>query len=423
MKRTISIMLGKGSPNHNSRKFIAKNVCDDRVKNNIEYRHRDDIEVYHELFDEALKKYNEKQTRNDRKIKNYYEKIKRSKQEKLFHELIVQVGNEDDMPCVDEELCALAVKILDDYYQGFEKRNPNLRVFNAHMHLDESTPHLHIDFIPFVTGSKRGLETRVSLKQAMYTQGFKGRSDKKGGLTESAEWVNSEKEYLAKSMEKYGVVWNKLGTKNIHKDVATFKKEQRLKELNEIENKISNKIDKLIEIERNIDDIEYPDKLLEKFEHITTNDLEIDVDKPGIFTSAKTYKTNVVDKVITRLKSLLVEAISLTKYAIKEVKSLKSLLNKQIKISNEYKAQFQASEDKVYDLEHENKELKSELSKLKDKIDDFAELIKYYGKDKIQSMLSVAKDHNKQVNKTEIIIQEALSTKKESKSKNIEKEH
>ncbi len=72
----------------------------------------------------------------------------------------------------------------------FEKRNPNLRVFSAHLHMDEATPHLHIDFIPFTTNSKRGLETRVSLKKALEAQGFIGgsRSD-----TEWNQWVASEK--------------------------------------------------------------------------------------------------------------------------------------------------------------------------------------------------------------------------------------
>lgn len=64
--------------------------------------------------------------------------------------------------------------MLDEYYQGFQERNTNLRVFSAHLHMDEATPHLHIDFVPFTTGSKRGLDTRVSLKQALAAQGFKG---------------------------------------------------------------------------------------------------------------------------------------------------------------------------------------------------------------------------------------------------------
>ena len=59
--------------------------------------------VYHELFDEALERYNAKQKRSDRKIENYYEKIRQGKQEKLFYEVIFQIGNRDDMNARSEE--------------------------------------------------------------------------------------------------------------------------------------------------------------------------------------------------------------------------------------------------------------------------------------------------------------------------------
>ena len=161
MKRTISAMVGKGSVNHNSRKFKAENVDPSRTYLNIDYCNENIKKVYHQLFDEALKKYNDKQTRADRKIKNYYEKICNSKQEKPFHEIILQIGNKEDM-CAESENGLLAKQVLDEYYKGFQERNPQLKVFSVHLHMDEATPHLHIDFVPFTTGSKRGLETRVS---------------------------------------------------------------------------------------------------------------------------------------------------------------------------------------------------------------------------------------------------------------------
>lgn len=159
-------MTGKGSLNHNSRKFHAKNTDPNRTHWNVEYCNEDIKDVYHELFDEALKRYNDKQTRKDRKIDDYYEKIRSGKQEKLFHEVIIQIGDKDNMGSETME-GQLAAKILDEYMKGFQERNPTLRIFAAHLHLDEATPHLHIDFIPYVTGSKRGLDTRVSLKQAL----------------------------------------------------------------------------------------------------------------------------------------------------------------------------------------------------------------------------------------------------------------
>ena len=166
-------MVGKGSLTHNGRAFKVKNVKEDYTQYNIEYCNENIKSVYHELFDKALERYNEKQTRNDRKINNYYEKIRTSKQEKLFHEVIFQIGNKDDMNAQSEN-GELAKKILDEFMKNFQQRNPNLKVFSAHLYMDEETPHLHIDFVPFVSGSKRGLDTRVSMKQALASMGFKG---------------------------------------------------------------------------------------------------------------------------------------------------------------------------------------------------------------------------------------------------------
>lgn len=155
MERTISMMVGKGSLNHNNRTFTAKNVDGERSKCNKVYVKESIKQVYHSLFDEALVAYNTRQTRTDRRIDNYYEKIRTSKQEKLFHELIVQIGNRDDTNC-DMTESVYAQSALEEYMMGFQQRNPNLRVFNAVMHLDEETPHLHIDYVPFSTGNKRG---------------------------------------------------------------------------------------------------------------------------------------------------------------------------------------------------------------------------------------------------------------------------
>lgn len=231
MKRTISAMVGKGTVNHNSRKFHAKNTDPERSHLNVEYCNENIKDVYHELFDEALARYNAKQTRKDRRIDNYYEKIDASKQEKTFHEIILQVGNKDDMNATTEN-GRLAAKVLDEYMRDFRQRNPTLRVFSAYLHMDEATPHLHIDFVPFTTGSKRGLGTRVSLKQALAALGFKGgtRSD-----TEWNQWVASEKRQLAAVMERHGIEWEQKGTHEKHLSVLDFEKKERAKEVAALE--------------------------------------------------------------------------------------------------------------------------------------------------------------------------------------------
>ena len=235
-KNTISVMVGKGSLSHNSRVFYAENVDPSRSHLNIEYCNENIKDVYHELFDDALVRYNAKQKRSDRKIDNYYEKICSGKQEKPFHELVIQIGNRDTCAAATED-GAFAARLLDEYMRGFQERNPTLRVFSAHLHMDEATPHLHIDFVPYTTGSKRGLDTRVSLKKALEALGFKGgtRSD-----TEWDQWANAERERLAEIMQAHGVEWEKKGTHEEHLSVLDYKKKERTKEVELLERQKEN---------------------------------------------------------------------------------------------------------------------------------------------------------------------------------------
>ena len=245
MKRTISFMTGKGSVNHNSRKFHAKNTDPERSYLNVEYCNENVKDVYHELFDEALARYNEKQTRSDRRIDDYYEKIRSGKQEKPFHEIILQIGDKDNMGAKTEN-GQLAAKVLDKYMQDFQQRNPTLRVFSAYLHMDEASPHLHIDFVPYTTGSKRGLDTRVSLKQALSALGFKGGTRRE---TELNQWVAYEKEQLAAVMLEHGIEWEKKGTHEKHLSVLDFEKKERAKEVAELEQSISDGKERLSDIQ------------------------------------------------------------------------------------------------------------------------------------------------------------------------------
>ena len=231
MERTISGMVGKGSVNHNTRAFTAKNVDSDRSGANVHFCNEDIKQVYHKLFDEALERYNAKQKRKDRVIDDYYEKIRQGKQEKLFHEVIFQIGNKDDMNAKSEE-GLLAKEILTEFMDEFQVRNPNLYVFSAHLHMDEETPHLHIDFVPYITGGKRGLDTRVSLKSALAAEGFTGGTR---GATEWNQWIAAEKQALAMVMERYGVKWLQKGTHEKHLSVLNFEKKERAKKVAELD--------------------------------------------------------------------------------------------------------------------------------------------------------------------------------------------
>ena len=294
-------MVGKGSVNHNSRKFRAENVDGTRTHLNIDYCNENIKAVYHELFDEALERYNVKQTRSDRKIKDYYEKIRSSKQEKLFHEIILQVGGKGNMNA-DTENGELAKQILDEYYQGFQERNPQLRVFSADLHMDEATPHLHIDFVPFTTESKRGLDTRVSLKQALAAQGFKGGTR---GDTEWSQWVQFEKEQLASVMERYGIEWEHKGTHEKHLSVLDYKKQERAKEVERLGAEIEQKQSEYKSLSKRVLNYDKALDELSKLEFELDNAPKYQLPEPEKFMSAKAYKSKMAEPIVKKLKSLL----------------------------------------------------------------------------------------------------------------------
>ena len=231
MRRTISGMIGTGSLAHNRRDFIVENVDPDRVHLNICYQNENLKEVYKELFDDSVERYNVGK-RKDRQITNYYEKIRQGKQEKLFHEVIFQIGNREDMAVGTTE-GDLAVKVLDEYVKNFQQRNPTLHVFSCYLHQDEATPHLHIDFVPYVIGWKgKGMDTRVSLKQALKSLGFQGGNKHD---TELNQWINHEKELLAEIARQHRIEWEQKGTHEEHLDVYNFKKKECRKEVQALE--------------------------------------------------------------------------------------------------------------------------------------------------------------------------------------------
>ena len=146
--------------------------------------------------------------------------------------MIFQIGNREDMAVGTAE-GGQAVKVLDEYVKDFQKRNPTLRVFGCYLHQDEATPHLHIDFIPYVTDWKgKGMDTRVSLKQALKSLGFQGGNKHD---TELNQWMNHEKEVLAGIAKEHGIEWEQKGSYEEHLDVYNFKKKERKKEVQELE--------------------------------------------------------------------------------------------------------------------------------------------------------------------------------------------
>ena len=373
MKRTISAMVGHGSVNHNSRKFHAKNTDPERSHLNVTYCQENIKAVYHELFDEALERYNAKQTRADRRIENYYEKIRSGKQEKPFHEIILQVGNKDDMSA-DSDEGRLAAAVLDEYIRAFQERNPNLRVFSAHLHMDEATPHLHIDFVPFTTGSKRGLDTRVSLKQALAAQGFKGGTR---GDTEWSQWVRSEKEQLSVVMERHGIEWEDKGTHDKHLSVLDYKKEQRMKEIAALETVKAEKESQVESQERRLKELAPAVKDMERLAADFSADPEEILPEAGTLESAKSYREKKAKPLLAKI-----------------VKVLRSLFRKYIDLKGKFD-RLQGDYDRVREgnarLSDRLMEVKMENKKLRQISADYTRVKRVFGPEQVQAAVEADK--------------------------------
>lgn len=193
----VSMPQGKGSQMHNRREYeqigkpIPDNIDGSKSSENIILVDKDIREAYREIFGEALDKYNAKQKRADRKIEDYCDHIKKSKNgEKLFYEDVVQWGSKDDFQ--NPQTRERAKEALVKYVEGFEERNPNLKLIGAYIHMDEASPHLHLDYVPVANGYSRGLETRNSLDKAMKQMGFQPENEsRKNNATKL--WKESER--------------------------------------------------------------------------------------------------------------------------------------------------------------------------------------------------------------------------------------
>lgn len=205
----VSMPQGKGSQLHNRREYekigkpIPDNIDSSKTAENITLVDRDIKEAYREIFGEALDKYNAKQKRADRKIEDYCDHIKKSKNgEKLFYEDVVQWGNKDDFQ--NPQTRERAKEALVKYVEGFEERNPNLKLIGAYIHMDEASPHLHLDYVPVAHGYSRGLSTRNSLDRAMKEMGFAPENEsRKNNATKL--WKESERSYFGEICRSMGL--------------------------------------------------------------------------------------------------------------------------------------------------------------------------------------------------------------------------
>ena len=347
---TISGMMGPGSISHNNRKFFAANVDRSRTEQNVTYCNDDLKQIYHELFDEALAAYNAKKKKTRDKITDYYEHIRQGKQEKLFHEAIFQIGNLDDCGCGSPggERAAAALK---EFAESFRERNPHLRVFNMVLHMDEATPHLHVDFVPVATEQSRGLSTRVSMKQALKQQGFEGQGRKQ---TEWNAWIEREKTALKEIAQAHEFEIISLGGGRPHMDLPQYR--EAAQRLEAVQEQVTAAEHDIAELEKQKKALQGAVRRLQAAEQVR---VDLDTIQPE-----KTLTGAVKGVTVEQVKELKAAAIrgAAAEQKVKELKVENQQLHSRIPSVQEKLKEAQERQR----LENENRQLKVQVEYLEE---------------------------------------------------------
>ena len=321
--------------------------------------------LYREEFGEVLENYNAKQKRNDRKIDDYYKHIQSSKKTSLQQEMIIQVGDKDDFSSKQD--FEKANEILEEWLLGFEKRNPNLKIYNAVIHNDEASPHMHLNFVPVASGYKRGLEKQVSFDRAITQQ------DPKLDKTRPFDdWREKEVKILEEMLKERGIERKLVGSNN-YKDVNEYKEKKDLeKEILSLENQLFEKKNELLEMSERL-----PGEIKIKAER----EKKTEVINKGFLKKEKVEKPTgnwiVGTKELKRVQGIINAGYSVKKDYDRLQRTDLVRENKELqgKVDSLADGLVEAI-NKNTDLEDENRKLRKEISSLKAHIGDLKENIK-----------------------------------------------
>lgn len=256
-EKSLSFSQGKGNLGRNNRNYKTQNADSKRTKDNIIFIKHDLGNAYEFLFSKALEQYNSRQERSDRIINHtYFEHLFGEKpsdfvkysadKRKSYYEDVVQIGCMEDSGFETEDY-KLVADCLTEYMNSFQKRNPNFYVFNAVLHMDEATPHLHIDYIP-VGHFKRGLPVQNSLSRALNEMGY-GK-----GIHTISRWRTAEIDALTKICISHGIQPSEPGKSRGSMSVDEYKeyrkiREQRIKETEKLKSILTEVINILLKLQ------------------------------------------------------------------------------------------------------------------------------------------------------------------------------
>ncbi|MGE1059967.1 plasmid recombination protein [Bacillus sp. GMa5/1] len=314
----------QSSLSHNNRENIYGNpgIDPSRLEENIYFVQKDIQSVYKDVFQEAVDKYNEKQKRNDRKIKDYYDKIKKDTKTHEQRELVVAVGEGKDDPKYREA----KKEALKQYAEAFQGRNPNLAVYNMVLHDDEANPHLHINYVPNFESS-RGLTRRVGMDRALQQQGIQGK-----GTELIANWRQLETAYI-ESLAKEQIP-------NFERANVGSHKYMKVRQYKEYAEAVSNIENQFIELSKQLPN-----------------------NKITLKTEKKEIKTEVKPKLIGKPEIIEKETGNYV-FSPKQLEKIEELITAAVTVKKDYE-RLQNT-----DLVKENKELNLQVNSLYDSLQE-----------------------------------------------------
>lgn len=404
----ISMPQGKGSQLHNRRDYdsigrsIPDNIDVSRSSENVTLVDRDIRQAYKKIFGEALKEYNDKQKRADRKIDDYYTHIEKSKNgEKLFYEDVVQWGKKEDFN--NPYTLNKAKEALIEYAESFEQRNPNLKLIGAYIHMDEASPHLHLDYIPVAHGYSRGLKTRNALDRAMKQMGYVPANESRQNNA-TKMWKEHERAVFGHICRNYGleVEPERESTRaNMSPDEYKQAKDKMIGDIVKERNDLIGEVEDLKSLKTDIAEVDIQElrtKLPFGYVAVKREALEEIKEQARAYTANRDEVREVRERsasVAQKEKDLNKKEKEIRKEAkemVKLNKQIHQMYNRQRKLNevleeveaerDKLKEQVEANQERERELDAEHKqevaELKEQITKAKSSLESNTKLMDYY---------------------------------------------
>ena len=351
----------------------AKQLSDANKHNLRDYdKNRDDIfviygsnnlfddvrDLYLQEFEQSKLEYNEKQTREDRKIKDYFNKISQDSQRDLACEIIIELGDMDFWKDKDMKYKRRMSDVYNEQVKDLMKVVPEFKVANAVIHYDETSPHMHIIGVPVKEDYKKGMKKQVAKSQIFTKSSLKVIQDemRKCCIKSYNKFYDktSELKKKQKGRNKDIQVEDMTDYREVKKQYE--KKEKKLAEANKQTNKLDNTTKDIKQILDNLKPAKF-----NKNNMVISNE---DVEKIKNFTKDVNDTTKTV-RSVNDLNLAIKDFERTTFETIKEVSSLKYEIELKDNEISSLKRELSTKDKIINKLQTEKEKLKIELQKFK----------------------------------------------------------